>query len=505
MKRFHHAALVCICAGCLLFGAPDLRLTDGPEVRTALDHISADSMKGNLSFLASDALEGRETPSRGLDIAAEFIASQFRRAGLEAPVDDTYFQNADFVQVTRRSGGIQLKLDYRGEATLIEPESVTISRANAALNIESLPIYKLSGDDMPPDEVSGKAVVLTSRANAATIRRLRAKSVALIVITSSGGARRNSDAAAARRELIAEDQVDTPSTPVVSVRGDSARKAFESLPDGLTVATLTLHAPGPQREGVKLRNVIGLLRGSDPQLKDTYIIVTAHYDHLGMKPVTDTTGDSKEGRIYNGANDDGSGVVSVIELAYALASMHPHPRRSIVFMTVFGEERGLLGSQYYGRHPVFPLDHTVADINLEQVGRTDDNERPQVASATFTGFTYSDVPALFAEAGKAFGIKVYDRNPGDDPYFSRSDNQALADAGIPSHTVAVALEYPDYHSIGDKWYKIDYSNMSAIDRMLGLGIISLADDPISPKWNDSNQNSSKYLNAWKTLHPAPAN
>jgi hypothetical protein len=499
MKLFFPAAACCTLAACLLFAAPDLRLTDGPEVRSALDHISADSMRGNLSFLASDALEGRDTPSRGLDIAAEFIASQFRRAGLEAPVDDTYFQTADFVQITRRTGGIELTVNLRGETTRIEPADVTIARANAALNIESLVIYKMVGDDVP-DDVEGKAVLLLSRGSTALVRRIRAKKASIILIAGSGSGRRNADAAAARRELIAEDLVDTPATPVASVRGEAARRLFESLPDGMTYATLTLHAPGPQREEVKLRNVIGVLRGSDPQLKDTYIIVTAHYDHLGIKPVADGT-QEKDGRIYNGANDDGSGVVSVIELANALASMHPRPRRSIVFMTVFGEERGLLGSQYYERHPVFPLDRTIADINIEQVGRTDDNEQPQIASATFTGFTYSEVPALFAEAGKATGVKVYERNSGDDAYFSRSDNQALADAGIPSHTVAVALEFPDYHNVGDKWYKIDYTNMTAIDRMLGLGIISLAADPTSPKWNESNQNTRKYLKAWRTLHP----
>jgi Zn-dependent M28 family amino/carboxypeptidase len=250
---------------------------------------------------------------------------------------------------------------------------------------------------------------------------------------------------------------------------------------------------------VKLRNVIGVVRGSDPQLQDTYIMVTAHYDHLGMKPAGE--GDL----IYNGANDDGSGTVSVIELASAVAAMHPHPRRSIVFMTVFGEEEGLLGSQYYSRHPVFPLNRTVADINLEQIGRTDDSEGPQVKAATFTGFTYSDLPALFAEAGKMTGVKVYDRNTGDDPFFARSDNQALADAGIPSHTAAVGLDYPDYHQVGDKWNKIDYTNMASVDRMLGLGIISLANDPEPPKWNEANHHTAKYLNAWRTLHTAPKN
>jgi hypothetical protein len=483
-----------------LLAAPPLHLAEGPEVQAALDRISADSLRGNLSFLASDALEGRETPSRGLDIAAEFIASQFRRAGLEAPVDGTYFQSADFLQLTRHNEGNSLVIENEGASFTAEASTVSVTRTNTALDFASLPLYKLSGDSIP-DEVSGKAVLVSGRPGAVEMRALREKHAAL-VLTAGSGRRRSGNGV--RNELIAADLADAPGLAVVTVQGEAAAKYFDALPKGLTAARATLHAPGPERAPLKLRNVIGVLRGSDPELKDTFVIVTAHYDHLGMKPPADDD-DNNTDRIYNGANDDGSGVVSVIELAGALGSMHPRPRRSVVFMTVFGEEKGLLGSQYYGRHPVFPLDRTVADINIEQVGRTDDNEGPQVASATFTGFTYSSIPELFQEAGKVAGVKVYDRNPGDDSYFARSDNQALADAGIPSHTVAVALEFPDYHQVGDEWSKIDYNNMTLIDQMLGLGIISLADDPESPKWNESNKNTRKYVSAWTKIHPALKN
>jgi hypothetical protein len=491
--RFFLSLVAC----CTLLAESALHLTEGPEVQAALDRISADSLRGHLSFIASDALEGRNTPSRGLDIAAEYIAAQFRRAGLEAPVDGGYFQNADFLELTRPKDGVTLTLENHGkepgESVNIAASDASVVRGNSALNLASVPLYKLASGKPIPDDVAGNVVLIEGRGGAALMRPLREKKPALIMTTGGrGGAR-------AARELIAADQVDTPAIPVVSVRGDAASKLFESLPYGLTNVTVTLQASGPQREPVKLRNVIGVVRGSDPQLQNTYVIVTAHYDHLGMKPAGE--GD----RIYNGANDDGSGTVSVIELAGAIASMHPHPRRSIVFMTVFGEEEGLLGSQYYGRHPVFPLRRTVADVNLEQIGRTDDSEGPQVKSATFTGFTYSDLPALFAEAGKVTGVKVYDRNTGNDPFFARSDNQALADAGIPSHTVAVGLEFPDYHQVSDKWYKIDYNNMASIDRMLGLGIISLADDPESPKWNEANHNTAKYVTAWKNLQAVPGN
>jgi hypothetical protein len=476
-----------------LLAAPALHLAEGPEVHAALDRISADSLRGHLSFIASDALEGRNTPSRGLDIAAEYIAAQFRRAGLEGPIDGGYFQIADFFQLTRSKDGVTLTLENQGKevGVNIAPSDVSVARGNSSLHLASVPLYKLVSGKSIPDEVAGKVVLIEGRGGAALMRPLREKKPALILsIGGRAGAR-------PAQELVAADQVDNPATPIVSVRGEVAGKFLENLPAGPTPITVTLDAPGPRREPVKLRNVIGMVRGSDPQLQDTYILVTAHYDHLGMKPAGE--GDL----IYNGANDDGSGTVSVIELASAIAAMHPHPRRSIVFMTVFGEEEGLLGSQYYGRHPVFPLRRTVADINLEQIGRTDDTEGPQVKSATFTGFTYSDLPALFAEAGKVVGVNVYDRHTGEDPFFARSDNQALADAGIPSHTVAVGLEFTDYHKVGDEWNKIDYTNMTLIDRMLGLGIISLADDPDPPTWNEANHYTTRYVAAWKTLHTIP--
>ncbi|MGH9666669.1 MAG: M28 family peptidase, partial [Bryobacteraceae bacterium] len=184
---------------------------------------------------------------------------------------------------------------------------------------------------------------------------------------------------------------------------------------------------------------MGLLRGSDPALKNTYILLTAHYDHIGMKP-------SGEGdRIYNGANDDGSGTVSVIEIADALSRLKPAPKRSILFMTFFGEEEGGFGSEHYARHPLFPLADTIADVNLEQLGRTDSTDGPQVGTATFTGFDYSDLPEIFQTAGDLTGIKVYKDGKGSDDYFDRSDNQELADAGVPSHTLAVAFDFPGYH------------------------------------------------------------
>jgi hypothetical protein len=348
MIRFVILSLLVVSLAAGQRSVPTAELT--AERKAVLEQISAGSLRGHLSFIASDLLEGRGTPSRGLDLAAEYIAAQFRRAGLEPAGDDGYFQ------------------------------------------------------------------------------------------------------------------------------------------------TTTLAARGSDKME-KVRNVIGILRGSDPTLKDTYILVTAHYDHLGVR-----TGPNGESSIYNGANDDGSGTVSVMELASALSSLKTHPKRSILFMTFFGEERGLLGSRYYAAHPVVPIVKTIADINLEQVGRTDDTEGPRVAGASMTGFDFSDLGPIFQAAGKAVGVEVSKHPRNSDAFFGRSDNQALADLGVPSHTLCTAYIFPDYHRPGDHWDKVDYDNMAKIDRMVALGLLMLADSPAEPHWNADNPRAARYLEAWKTLH-----
>ncbi|HEX5085797.1 MAG TPA: M28 family peptidase [Blastocatellia bacterium] len=365
-----------------------------PEIQAALDRISADSLRGHLSFIASDLLEGRNTPSRGLDIAAEYIAAQFRRAGLEPAGDagnQSYFQTSEWTVGAAKDNIVELVVD------------------------------------------DGKQKM-----------RARADQLAALGVK------------------------------------------VERQADGTN--------GGSEKPAVKLRNVVGLLRGSDPALKDSYVIVSAHYDHIGVRPAGE--GD----RINNGANDDGSGTVSVIELASALAGLKQKPKRSVVFITWFGEEKGLQGSRYYARHPLFPLDKTVAMVNLEQVGRTDDSEGPKLKSATLTGFDFTDLGPIFRAAGAKTGVDVYKNEKNSDAFFPRSDNQALADAGIPAHTLCVAFDYPDYHKPGDHWEKIDYANLAGVDRTVALALLAIADNPEPPKWNESNPKTAKYVQAWKSLH-----
>ncbi len=331
-------------------GPWDLSLTAGQQ--QAIARISANSLLGNLSFLASDLLQGRPTPSTGQDIAAEFIASQFRRAGLKPAGDDGFYQTV--------------------------PNTTSTSGPLSAVE-KNRPFH----------------------------------------------------------------------------------------------------------------NVVGLLPGSDQALSDTYILLTAHYDGTGPRP------GAGPAQIWNAANDNGSGTVSVMEIASALASLEPGPRRSIVFMTFFGEEKGELGSKYYASHPIFPIEKTVAMINLEQLGRTDSSEGDQTRRASLTGFDLSDMGEVFRRAGEAAGITVFKDSRNSDTYFSASDNLPLAQVGVPAHTLCVAFDFPDYHGAGDKWQKVNYENMAATDRMTATALLILAQSNAEPRWSASNPRAAPFLEAWR--------
>jgi hypothetical protein len=137
---------------------------------------------------------------------------------------------------------------------------------------------------------------------------------------------------------------------------------------------------------------------------------------------------------------------------------------------------------------------------MEQIGRTDDSEGPQVGTLAVTGFDYSDMGATLQRAGEAEGVRVYKHPTKSDSYFSRSDNQSLADAGVPAHTAGVAFEFPDYHAVGDEWQKVDFDNMTRVVRTVGHSLLSLADSTQEPRWNEQNPKAARYVEAWKKLH-----
>jgi hypothetical protein len=484
MNRFLRPLYAALLAVALLPAASPLT----PAEQALLASIHAGTLKGHVSFLASDVLEGRDTPSRGLDIAAEYIASQFRRFGLQPAAGDSYFQDAPFVQVRQPMDAFSLTLTAGSETYQADPARAAVS-AEAALSLTSVTpvVVNLVNEDdpLPPAaQVAGKPVLLFGALRGRSGFEKRAALLRLnpSVLIAAGPAYQT-------RERLREATAGSPHPASVTI-GDPEFARVAALPG----VKLSLNIQAPAEEPVQLRNVAAVLPGSDPELSKTYLLLTAHYDHTGVLPRGE--GD----RINNGANDDASGVATVLALAEAFSEAPQRPRRSIVFMTYFGEEKGLFGSRYYAAHPLFPLARTVANLNFEHMGRTDDNEGPRAGKITATGFDYTTLGESLTEAGKLTGVEAWKHERNSDGFFGSSDNQPLAGAGIPAITVAVAWIFPDYHRPGDEWQKLDYPNMEKAVRTAALTAERIADSAQAPRWIESNPKTAAYYKAWQHLH-----
>ncbi len=217
------------------------------------------------------------------------------------------------------------------------------------------------------------------------------------------------------------------------------------------------------------RNVVGIIPGSDPRLRDQAILVDAHYDHLGIGRAVD--GDS----IYNGADDDASGVVAVLEVARAL-SRGPAPARTVVFLLSTGEERGLLGTRWYVEHPVWPLERTVANLEIEMIARPDP-KAGGAGRAWLTGYDRTSMGQMLRAAGIPI---VPDPYPAQN-FYERSDNIAFARRGIPAHVVSSYNLHADYHTPGDEVSRVDFAHMTAVIEATVRAVRLLADGPL-PQW-----------------------
>ncbi len=458
------------------------------------NRLTANDLRADVSFLASDTLQGRGTPSPGLDVAAEFIASEFRRAGLDPAGDDGYFQTALFESVTPNFDGLKLTVETGGQTLqadtasvgLIDAAAADLSRAAAV----KAPLEASALDALSREQIRGKVLIVDASAGGFSLLRripaLAAKLQPAAVIVLRAGSQGMS-ASARLREVSAK------SVPILAVWDSGIRIALAAAAPGPLDGAVSLHVAAPGAVPVKLKNVVGVLPGSNPSLAQSYVLVTAHYDHLGVR------GTGPGDHIYNGANDDASGTASVIEIAKTLAALPRRPMRSIVFVALFGEELGLVGSRYYASHPIFPLARTVADLNLEQMGRTDDVTGPRVGLVNVTGFDYTNLTGDLKRAGEAFNIAVVKDEASSDAFFARSDNQAFADAGIPSHTLSVGYIFPDYHKPGDEWPKIDYENMAKVDSAVALAVYRVADAAADPQWNASDPKTERYIKAHDAL------
>ena len=217
-------------------------------------------------------------------------------------------------------------------------------------------------------------------------------------------------------------------------------------------------------------NVVGLIPGADPALRNEVVLIAAHYDHLGIRP--GTPGDS----IFNGADDDASGVVAVMEIARAFARGTP-PKRTVVVAATTGEEVGLLGTRWYIDHPVRPLEAMVSNLEIEMIGRPD-SLAGGPGRAWLTGYERSTMGELFAAAGLPI---VADKRL-DQQFFMRSDNIAFARRGIVAHTLSSYNMHTQYHTAADDISRVDFAHMTQLVDVAVRAARLLADTPTKLEW-----------------------
>lgn len=422
--------------------------------------ITADALRAHVAFLASDTLEGRNSPSQGLDVAAEYIASRFRAAGLKPMGDDGYFQTAHWTRSQVNPEGFALTLESGGERFEVPYNRVTLEAAPATA-LEGVPMVRMTLEEastVGDEALRGKALLINLPATDRTVlrlysglrRRLLKLSPAAVILIAEGAVPPSRGGGALR------SPVDTPLLPVVVVRQPELAK--------LQDVRLSLKLSAATEVPARMRNVAAMVEGTD--LKDEVLIVSAHYDHLGLAT-------SGKDTVYNGANDNASGTAGLIEVASAMAKRRP--RRSVLFLAFFAEEKGLLGAAHYTRHPLLPLAKTTADLNFEQLGRTDSSEGANLDMVNMTGFDFSNLKTTLAAAGALTGVKLVKHEKFSDAFFGSSDNLPFAQSCVVAHTVSVTYQFPDYHQVGDEWQKLDYENMAKVVRMLGTGVHFLAD------------------------------
>ena len=247
--------------------------------------------------------------------------------------------------------------------------------------------------------------------------------------------------------------------------------------------------PYHRKLSLETENVLAFLEGADPRLKDEIVVVTSHYDHVGIgRP--DSTGD----RIYNGADDDGSGTIGILNMARAFqlaAQDGVYPKRSILFLNVTAEEKGLLGSRYYSDHPVFPIEKTVANLNTDMIGRIDEEHKQK----GMEDYTYiigselisSDLDSLITTANRRSGQVELNKKYNDlqDPnqFYRRSDHWNFGRLGVPFAFFFTGV-HEDYHRPSDEVHKIRFEKMARIVRTMYASAVMIANAEKAPAVNN---------------------
>jgi Zn-dependent M28 family amino/carboxypeptidase len=471
--------------------------------------INPDNAYKHLSVLASDAYEGRETGTKGAWMAADYIRDYFKSLGLKAPVNGSYFQKIDLVNVTLKESHLtvngqpkEYQKDYLVSPSLISDKGFTFS-TNELVFI-GYGIKKDSYNDFTGTDIKGKVVIMfsggdptlklgaridraayraTLEARAKYFAENNVKAIVLIdpavdrITENTKQTLKNGRVMVKTNAAIeAQKQNDIPRISVSVALANELLKASNTTVADLQKKITDSQAPASQilnvpfsasavktETPVRCENVLGYLEGSDPVLKKEVLILTGHYDHIGLE-----TDPNAKDKVNNGADDDGSGTTGVLLMAKAFTDAKKAgkgSKRSILFMTVVGEEKGLWGSEWYSEHPVFPVENTIADLNTDMIGRTGEEYLGKPDSANYiysigSNMLSSDLGKLSEQVNATYTkMKLnykYDDPKDPEQIYYRSDHYNFAKLGIPIIFYYDGMLLQDYHKPGDEVSKINF-------------------------------------------------
>ncbi|MGD8320881.1 MAG: M28 family peptidase [Gemmatimonadota bacterium] len=465
--------------------------------------ITAQDVASRVGVLADDSMRGRLTGRPELETAASYIAGTLADAGIEPAGTDGFLQRFDFAYPFLDTTDVVLEL--------AGGDGPALRRGRDYIVIGSFP-GDTSGvvlwGGAPEATPAAGGLPLTGRVVLYDLPTSRLDIPDLSALGAADGAAYQGRAAAygfVVPETFTEERMAeaagftgswTRAVPMFFIR-EPAADALLAAAGETDVAALRAGDPRDLDVSLHVRgtlmqlsftppNVVGVLPGSDPALRDEYVVVSAHYDHIGTG-IPDATGDS----IANGADDNASGTSAVLEVAEALASLETPPARSVLFLLVSGEEEGLLGSFAFIQDPTVPLSSMVADINLDMVGRNDPGEIIGVGSA-FT--TLGGAATALADSVDALGLQVVPDLVPQEHLFLRSDQLAFVCRQVPALFLNSGL-HADYHRPSDELEKLDTDKVARVARLALYLAHLVADAADTPSWTVAGQAELDHLGA----------
>jgi Peptidase family M28 len=488
----------CLLGFILISAATALSAQTSAPARRAAATITARDVAHRIGIIADDSMMGRDTPSPGLELTAQFVADQFRQFGLRPGGDQgSWFQRYSIAR----------------HRLLLDQSSIVVSAGAAVDSVSLSNGARYDGGGLPGKPLSS-AVVLVSgnQTSLSTARASIRDKIALYAPALDAGpgtvqqivrelylARPNAllvlsdlDSASFAVTLPRRPPERTvvgiplPQAMVIQVRASALGSSLAAA--GIDLRAVrdagtpiirelpTLHIRVQLRDSIisshSAPNTIGILDGSDSKLKNEYLVYSAHMDHIGITP-------GRPDSINNGADDDGSGTVGVTELAQAFSQPGARPKRSIIFLTVSGEEKGLWGSDVFTSHPPVPIQQIVADLNIDMIGR---NWRDTIVAI---GKEQSDLGATLERVNRAhpeLGMTAIDDRWPEERFYYRSDHYNFARRGVPILFFFNGV-HEDYHEVTDSPDKIDSEKESRILKLLFYLGQEIGNAPSRPRWN----------------------